>query len=299
MIEIKNVTKSFDGQLVLDNVCSKIGDGSIYGLIGSNGAGKSTLLNIIDGIYRTDAGGVYVNGAPVYENTVLKNKIAYISDEPYFYNSYTIDEMAQFLSVAYPSFTMEKYKEIISSFPLDPAKKMNTFSKGMKRQAAIALALSQNPEMLLCDECFDGLDPVVKQLVKRIIINEVEQRGMTVVISSHNLIEMENLCDTIGILHNNTILVEKSLDSIKGGIHKFQLAFKPMIDPLVLSELDILSVNTDGYLMELVVRGDKESAEKIISIHNPLVMQSKELTLEDIFIYEMEATGYDFSKILL
>ncbi len=299
MIEIKNVTKSFDGQIVLDNVCSKISDGSIYGLIGSNGAGKSTLLNIMDGIYRTDGGGVYVNGAPVYENTVLKNKIAYISDEPYFYNSYTIDEMAQFLSVAYPSFTMEKYREIISSFPLDPKKKMNTFSKGMKRQAAIALALSQNPDILLCDECFDGLDPVVKQLVKRIIISEVESRGMTVVISSHNLPEMENLCDTIGILHNNTILVEKSLDSIKSGIHKFQLAFKPMIDVSLLSGLDILSVNTDGYLMELVVRGEKDTAEKFISDLNPVIMQTKELTLEDIFIYEMEATGYDFSKILL
>ncbi len=299
MIKIDKLSKKLGGYQVLKDVASEIPTGSIYGLIGSNGAGKSTLLNLIDGIYRSDTGSITIDGKSVYEDTELKNKIAYIPDDPYYFNSYSMLEMADYLNTAYPSFSKEKFKTVAENFPLDIKARISTFSKGMKRQAAIVFALSQNPDILLCDECFDGLDPVVKQLVKKLIINEVTERNMTVIISSHNLREMESLCDIIGILHNNTIIVEKRMEDIKERLHKFQLAFKPMIDTRELSGLDLLNVEIRGSILELVARGKREEIISELSKLNPILTDEIELSLEDIFIYEMEATGYDFSKILM
>lgn len=299
MIEIKNITHAYEKETILEDLCSEIKEGSIYGLIGSNGAGKSTLLNIIDGIFKPLSGEVLINGNPTYENPVLKDRIAYVPDDPFFFNSYTMDEMAKYLNQVYESFTMEKYQEIKEYFPLESNKKMTTFSKGMKRQAAIIFALSQNPKLMLCDECFDGLDPVIKQLVKRIIISEVEKNNMTVIISSHNLREIENLCDVIGILHNKKIVLERSIEDIKQVVNKFQIVFENPPDESVFDGFDIISRQNRGSITELVVRGNKELVKAKLSELNPVILDSLPLNLEDIFIYEMEANGYDFSKILL
>ena len=194
---------------------------------------------------------------------------------------------------------MEKFIEISSYFPLDVNKKLNTFSKGMKRQSAIIMALSRNPEILLCDESFDGLDPVIRQLVKRIIIKEVTERGMTVIVSSHNLNELENFCDVIGILHENKIVLEKNLDDIKENIHKIQVAFKPMIDVSSLKEIDIVKSTVRKSIMEIVARGRLDDILRKIEAQNPILTDVIDISLEDIFIYEMEVTGYDASKILI
>lgn len=298
MIEINNVTKTFDSNIVLTSLSSHIKKGCIYGLIGTNGAGKSTLLNIIDGVYVADSGCVKINGENVYENTKIKEKIAYISDEPYFFNSFSMEEMAKYLSNTNPSFTMEKFNEISKLFPLDVRKKISTFSKGMKRQAAIVMELSKNPEIILCDESFDGLDPVVRQLVKRIIINEVAERGMTVVVSSHNLRELENFCDVIGILHDNRIVCEQSLDELKENFVKVQVAFEKGTDTAFLDEFNIISKNERSQITELVVRGNKEDVVSKLEEYNPVLIDVLDLTLEDIFIYEMEDKGYDFTKLI-
>ena len=299
MIKVSNVKKSFDKTIVLENLDCHVKKGSIYGLIGSNGAGKSTLLNILCGVYKSEDGNVCISDEEVYENTDVKQKIAYISDEPFFFNSSTMREMALYLENVQPSFTMEKFDEISSYFPLDVNKKINSFSKGMKRQAAIVLALSQNPDVLLCDESFDGLDPVIRQLVKRLIIKEVSEREMTVVISSHNLSEMENLCDTIAILHDNKIVLERSLDDIKDNMHHYQLSFKPMLPIEAFSELDIVSHKVRSNIIELVLKGKCDDIENTFKKLNPILIDRLELTLEDIFVYEMEVSGYDYTKILM
>ena len=257
MISVTNAKKSFDKTVVLDGLSCSVQKGSIYGLIGSNGAGKSTLLNMLCGVYKTEDGSVCIENEEIFENTNIKGKIAYIPDEPYFFPSYTMREMAKYLADVQPLFTMEKFDEISAHFPLDVDKKINSFSKGMKRLAAIVLALSQNPDLLLCDESFDGLDPVIRQLVKRLIIKEVSERKMTVVISSHNLVEMENLCDTIAILHDNKIVLERSIDDIKDTMHHYQLAFKPMLPIEAFSNLQIISHKVRSNIIELVVKGNE------------------------------------------
>ncbi len=300
MIEIKGLLKKLDDYVVLSDLNLKVKRGSIYGLIGSNGAGKSTLLNILSGVYKADEGNVKINGREVYENNILKDKTAFITDDPFYFNSSTVDEMAHFLSKVYSKFDMEKYREISSMFPIDTSKRINTFSKGMRRQVSIILALSQNPEILLCDESFDGLDPVIRQMVKRLFVSEVAERDMTIIISSHNLREMENLCDTVGILHENKIVVEKSISDIKDAIHRYQVAFKPMIDvSLIEAKLQVVTKNIRGNILELIVRGNEQEINNTLEGFNPLLVDKMELSLEDIFICEMEVSGYDFSKILL
>ncbi|MBE7037609.1 MAG: ABC transporter ATP-binding protein [Ruminococcaceae bacterium] len=298
-LKIENLTKKFDDYTVLDSISSSIEKGSIYGLIGTNGAGKSTLLNCISGIYFNDNGFIFTNGEKIEDNVNIKDDISYISDEPYFFNSFSMKDMAKYLNKVYPSFSMDKFYEISNLFPLDITKKINTFSKGMKRQAAIVFALSKNPKLLLCDESFDGLDPVIRQLVKRIIIKEVTERSMTVIVSSHNLAELENFCDVIGIIHQNKIIIEKKIDDIKENIHKIQLAFKPMIDVSEIKDVDIVKYTTRSSVMEIVARGKLDDIIPKIEKLNPILIDPIDISLEDIFIYEMEVTGYDASKVLI
>lgn len=300
MINAINLSKKLDDNLVLDELNLTVSEASIYGLIGSNGAGKSTLLNILSGVYKVDSGEIKMYGEDIYENTKIKEKIAYITDDPYYFNGATVEEMAKFLDKTYDSFDINKFYTIAKMFPIDIFKKFTTFSKGMRRQASIILALSQNPKLLLCDESFDGLDPVIRQMVKKLIVSEVAGNNMTVIISSHNLRELENLCDTIGILHGNKIIVEKSLSDIKDGIHKFQFAFNPMIDiEQFKNDFPVVSINVNGKFLEAVLRGNADELTNSLSKLQPVLMERTEISLEDIFIYEMEVNGYDFSKILL
>ncbi len=300
MIETMGLKKSYDGTPVLEELNMHVRGGSIYGLIGSNGAGKSTLLNVLSGVFKPDAGSAQIDGESIYENISVKARTAYITDEPFYMNGSTMKEMAEITGKLYKSFSMEKFNETASLFPLDMNKKLSSFSKGMKRQAAIILAIAQMPDVLLCDECFDGLDPVVRQLVKKLFVSEAAERDMTIVISSHNLREMENLCDTIGILHDKRIITEKSVGDIKDEMHRYSVAYKPMIDVEELkSNLDVVTFNQRGNILEFVVKGNSEEIEKIFESRRPLLIDKTDLSLEDIFISEMEANGYDFSKIIL
>lgn len=300
MIKVENLKKRYDKEYVLDNLSMNVKKGSIYALIGSNGAGKSTLLNVLSGVYKPDGGTAEIKGEGIYENNRVKAATAYITDDPFYFTGASMREMAQYLDKMYDSFSMEKFSETAKMFPLDVNKRLSSFSKGMKRQAAIVLALAQNPEVLLCDECFDGLDPVVRQMVKGLFVSEVAERKMTVVISSHNLREMENLCDTIGVLHDKKIVIERSMIDIKESMHRYSAAYKPMIDIGELRKmLDIVSLKQRGNVLEIVARGNRAEIEKVLESFSPLLADEIELTLEDIFICEMEVSGYDFSKILL
>jgi ABC-2 type transport system ATP-binding protein len=300
MIKIENLCKRYDEDFVLKNLSMNVKKGSIYALVGTNGAGKSTLLNTLSGVYAPDGGSVEINGESVYENNNVKKITAYITDDPFYFAGASMKEMAEYLDKMYESFSMDKFEKIVKGFPLDINKRISSFSKGMKRQAAIILALAQSPELLLCDECFDGLDPVVRQAVKSLFVSEAAEREMTVVISSHNLREMENLCDTIGILHENRIILERSLGDIKENMHRYSVAYKPMIDVSKLYEkLDIVSLSNRGNILEIVVRGSDEETQNVLESFSPILIDETELSLEDIFICEMEAKGYDFSKILL
>lgn len=300
MIEITNLSKSIDGKAILHDLNCQIKTGSIYGLLGSNGAGKSTLLNLLAGIYKPDKGEILLDGRPIYENNTVKQEIAYISDDPFYFSHYTLTDMANYYDLVSPMFSMVKYEELSSFFPIDRNQKINSFSKGMKRQVAIILALSQSPKVLLCDESFDGLDPVLRQLVKRLFIEEVENKKTTIVISSHNLAEMENLCDYIGIVHNQKIAVEKSIDTIKEVIHKVQIAFKPMPDPSIFHDIvEVEKIRVRGNIAELIVNGDIHEIETKLETLHPLLIDVLDLSLEEIFIHEMEVNGYDFSNILL
>lgn len=300
MIEIKNLCKKLDNQLILNQVNCHIGPSSIYGLLGSNGAGKSTLLNVLAGIYKPDSGQALFDGEAIYENNRAKSKMAYISDDPFYFSQYTMTEMAKYCRMVLPNFSLVKYEEISSYFPIDRHKKINSFSKGMKRQVAIILALSQSPKVLLCDECFDGLDPVLRKLVKRLFIEEMEKNQTSIVIASHNLREMESLCDSIGIIHNETIMFEKSIDAIKESIHKIQIAFKPMPEDLsFLNIVSILKTHVRGNMAEILVEGNLEEILNKLETLHPLLMDVLDLSLDEIFEHEMEVNGYDFSNILL
>lgn len=300
MIEVVNLKKCYDKNIVLESLDMHVKRGSIYGLIGINGAGKSTLLNVLSGVFKPDGGEAKINGEEIYENISVKNITAYITDDPYYFNGASTVEMAEFLSKMYKSFSMEKFYEIAKSFEIDINAKMSSFSKGMRRQAEIILALAQNPKLLLCDECFDGLDPSVRKVVKKLFVTEACENNMTIVISSHNLAEMENLCDTIGVMSGKKIIIEKSVENIKDSMHRYSVAYKPMIDPdLLKAELDVVTLDKRSSMLEMVIRGDSEAIEEVLEKYNPLLIDKTKLTLEDIFISEMEAIDYDGSEVLV
>ena len=299
MIEIKNISKSYGDVKSLTGINSVIAAGSIYGLIGSNGSGKSTLLRIMCGIMQGDEGQVEYDGMPVFENPDVKKNVIFLSDEQYFLPNSTLDEMAGVYASFYPDFSREKYHELAKLFNLPYDRKISTFSKGMKKQASVLLALASNVKYLLCDETFDGLDPVMRQLVKKLLADEVITRGMTPVIASHNLREIEDICDHIGLLHRGGILFESEIDSLKQEIHTVQIVLddnKNVND--VFADFHIVSNNKRGSLSTLVVRGDREAGEATAKAAEPQFCEILPLTLEEIFISEMEERGYDYSAVL-
>lgn len=298
MIAVNEITKLFGETKALGSVSLTIEGGGVYGLIGSNGSGKSTLLRIIAGVYRTDGGTVTVAGEPAFENTQVKDRIFFVSDEPYFFTQYTIAAMAEFYRHFYSRWDEKTYKRLCEIFPLDTKKRINTFSKGMKRQASLLLALSASPDFLLLDEAFDGLDPVMRALLKRIIAEKAADTGLTTVITSHNLRELEDLCTKIGLLHNGRMVIERDYDSLKDTMHKAQLAFAGDIPVDGLAALGALKVETSGRVATLVLRGNHDEIEARLEALSPLFVELLPLTLEEIFLYEMEGTGYDFSQLI-
>lgn len=298
MIEVTDLTKKFGSRAALDRISFTIGGGSVFGLVGSNGAGKSTFLRTAAGIYFPDGGKILLDGEVPFENAKVKSDICFISDYPYFLPQATILETAQFYSRIYPGWDPERFDELCGIFPVEKKERISRFSKGMQRQAALICALSARPRYLLMDEIFDGLDPVMRQLLKRIISDEVSARAMTVIIASHNLRELEDLCDHVGLFHRGGILFEKDLDSLRLGVSKVQAVFRPMPEKAAFAPLDILRMDTKGSLVNLVVRGGQQEVLEKLNALNPVFAEALPLTLEEVFISEMEVAGYDIGNIL-
>ena len=297
MIEIKNVSKNYSNVKSLDDVSAEIKKGSIFGLIGSNGSGKSTLLRIMCGIFQSDGGSVDYDGEPIYENKEAKRGILYLSDDQYFIPYATLDEMKEFYKSVYACFDEEMYAKLYSLFNLDPKRRISTFSKGMQKQASLLLALSCRPDYLLCDETFDGLDPVMRNLVKRLIAEESATRNMTTVIASHNLRELEDICDHIALLHKGKLIFVSDIDNMKENIHAVQAVFSREISEEDLAGLKITGFSRRGSMISVVCRGSERELREYFSSLCPEFFEIIPLTLEEIFISEMEEYGYDYSNL--
>ena len=299
MITAVQLTKRFDDYEALSGLDTTIPSGAVYGLIGSNGSGKSTFLRLVSGIYRPDAGSVTVGGEEVYENPSVKNRLFFVSDDIYFLPQATMDEMADFYRGYYSAFSRERYEKLCGIFPIDPKKRLHTFSKGMKRQAALVLALACQPEYLLLDEAFDGLDPVIRGAVRKVIADDMAARSMTTVITSHNLRELEDMCDHVGLLHGGRIIFEKEIDDLKLGFCKVQAAFRPMVEAETLKErVDVMQLEERGSMVSLIARGGREDVIAALEGLSPLFVEAVPLTLEEVFIHEMEAVGYDYNNVI-
>ncbi len=297
MIKIENLVKTFDKVTAINQLNLNINDGSIIGLVGSNGSGKSTLLRTITGVYIADEGNVLTDGKETFENNEFKGISYFIPDYPFYYSKSTIEIHASFLKKIYPNWSDEIYNQLLNVFMLDPKMKILNMSKGMQRQASLLLAFSTQPKYLFLDEIFDGLDPVIRQVVKKIIINNVVDRNMTVVIASHNLRELEDLCDRIVLMHKGSLVIDKNLDDMKESFCKVQVAFTT--DTTVnFDGIDIFRKNQNGNIYTLTVKGDKEQIIDTIKAMKPAFMEVLPLTLEEAFISEMENINYDIKNIL-
>lgn len=298
MILCQELTKYFDETKALDGICVSIQKASIYGLVGSNGAGKSTLMRIIAGILQQDSGTVTVDGMPVWEDPVQKARVFLVADEPYFIPQATLDSMAAFYARFYPGFDRDLYERLCDAFALSRRKRIATFSKGMKRQAAFLLGMAAKPDYLMLDECFDGLDPVKRQVVRKVLSDTVADREMTVIISSHNLRELDEICDTVGILHKGKLLYSKDLDDLKGEVHKLQAVFlSPVTEEELKNSIEIMAVERHGKFWTMIVRGEMGSIEDALAKFEPAAVEAYPLTLEEVFLYEMEVKGYDANVI--
>lgn len=297
MIEAKNVSKSFDGFKALDNISCVIPDGCIYGLVGTNGAGKSTLLRLLTGVYRQDGGQVLFDGAGVYENPDVKKDIVYVPDELYFLPGANMNRMAQLYKSVYPGFDNKSFIRLAADLKLDTKKSIAAFSKGMKRQASIVLALACRPRYMFFDETFDGLDPVMRNIVKAIICQDVEDRKAAAIITSHSLRELEDTCDQLALLHSGGLVLESEISKLKTNLFKIQTAFLDEYDRGRFEGLDILHFSKRGSVSNIIVRGDREKIVEQINVLRPVILDILPLTLEEVFTYEVEALGYDFSAI--
>ncbi|MFN7250467.1 MAG: ABC transporter ATP-binding protein [Anaerobacillus sp.] len=299
MIDIVKVKKIFEGIEAVKNLSLKVEKGSIYGLLGSNGAGKTTLLKMIGGIYKQDSGDIFVNGEAMYENVAMKSKTIVLTDSLYFFPQSTVKQMAKFYQSVYPYWNEERYQELSRVFPISVNKKIHRMSKGMQRQVAFWLSLSTMPELLILDEPFDGLDAVMRQKVKNLLVQDVAEREMTILISSHNLREVEDLCDHIGILHQGEIMIEKDLDDLKSDIHKIQVAFKGDVPKSFLQGMDVLYKEERGSVRMYIVRGIESDITTHVHETKPVLFDILPLTLEEIFIYEMRDVGYAVESLIV
>lgn len=299
MIQIEDVTKTFDDILALDHVTARINEGCIFGLVGTNGAGKSTLLRVVSGVLKPDSGQVMVDDRPVWENPQAKEKICFLADTAWFFPNSTANMMRDYYRLLYPDFNTERFDELIGKFDLNPKRKLSTFSKGMKKQVSVLLGICANTEYLFCDETFDGLDPVMRQTVKSLFASEILNRKFTPVIASHSLREIEDICDHVGLLHKGGVLFAKDLDEMKLGIHKIQCVIPdPSLEQELLSELTVLQQDKRGSLLTIIVRGNYDEIQGRIMEKQPLFSEILPLTLEEIFISETEVAGYDIKNLV-
>lgn len=297
MIKADNLTKRFQGVTAVDHIHAEIQDGTVFGLIGTNGAGKSTFLRMAAGILKPDEGTITLDGEAVFEDIRVKARCFYIPDEPYFLGNGTADDMKTFYQGIYPNFDTDRFGKLLKSFELDGRRKIQTFSKGMKKQLAVLLGICAGTDYLFCDETFDGLDPVMRQTVKSLFANDIEERNLTPVIASHNLRELEDICDHVGLLHRGGMLLSKDLDDMKMNIHKIQCVLPAGLDRTNLQDLDIMTVEQRGSLLTLTVRGQKEEIQARMQSYHPVFFEMIPLSLEEIFISETEVAGYDIKKL--
>lgn len=296
MITVKNVTKTFDSFTALDTLSLNVEKGSIYGLVGPNGSGKTTIMKAIAGIYKIDSGEILIDGKKSFENVEVKNKTIYISDELYFFNNFSIKQMSRFYKRVYSNWDQERFNKLKEVFKIDISRNANRLSKGMKKQVAIWLAVSAKPELLILDEPLDGLDPVMRRKVLNILMQDVADRNLTVMISSHNLRELEDICDHVGIISNGKLVLQRKLDDMKSETHKVQLAFKDGVFPVELEDkFNILNKSQLGQVYSVILNGSREFIEKEITQYKPLIFDMIPLTLEEIFIYELGGKDYEIN----
>lgn len=298
MIKTDALTKKFEDFTALNGISCNIPKGCIYGMVGSNGAGKSTLLRLMTGIYKPESGSVTIDDEKVYENEKMKSKIAFIPDELFFLPSANMNRMADLYSALYKDFDYKRYKFLTESFKLNPKSNLNTFSKGMKRQAATILALSSKPKYLFFDETFDGLDPVMRSLVKSLICKDVVERDCTAIITSHSLRELEDTCDQLALLHKGGLILESDIHDLKTKLFKIQIAFSEEYSAEKFAGIEIIHFSKKGSVSNMIVRGNRTSTIEKLSSMSPLLLDILSLTLEEIFTYEMEALGYSFNDVL-
>lgn len=296
MIIANNISKKFDRVLAVDHISLEIQDCQVFGLIGTNGAGKSTFMRMMAGVIQPDTGTITIDGEQVYNNPTAKENFFYISDEQHFFTNAKPMDMSEYYGVVYPKFDMEKFTSYLEKFDLPKDRKIRTFSKGMKKQLSVILAIASGAKYIFCDETFDGLDPVMRQGVKSIFAIEMEERGLTPIIASHNLREVEDICDHVGLLYQGGMLVSSNLDNMKLGICKIQCAFEG--DAPSFAHLDVVEEKHRGSLYTLTVRGESDSVRQALEAMNPVFCEVLPLTLEEIFITETEAKGYDIKKLI-
>ena len=299
MLEAKNVVKTFDGFRALDSLNMTVPKGAVYGLVGPNGAGKSTIIRHLAGIYRQDSGEVLLDGQPVYENPAVKRRMTVIGDDWYYFPQANIREMARFFAGLYPAFSWERYEKLKQVFPLDEKMMLRRMSKGMQKQAAFWLAVCCMPEYLILDEPVDGLDPVMRRQVWSLLLGDVSERGTTVLVSSHNLRELEDVCDHVGILNRGQVLLERSLSDLQDNTVKLQVAYAGVTEPMLPSELNILHRSHVGRVYTYIVRGSRAEILRRMEITEHILLESIPLTLEEIFIYELGGVDYAAKDILL
>lgn len=299
MIKAERVTKRFDDITAVDQVTAEIKEGNVFGLIGTNGAGKSTFLRMVSGVLKPDEGSITIDGQPVWENPQVKARFFYISDDQYFFPNSTPQEMMQFYRQLYPAFDGKRFYHLLESFGLKKDRKIHTFSKGMKKQLSVICGICAGTDYIFCDETFDGLDPVMRQTVKSLFANDMEERNLTPVIASHNLRELEDICDHVGLLHRGGILLSRDLDDMKLNLHKVQCVLKPGMTAEDLKGLEIVRKDQTGSIYTLTVRGDQQAVTEYMESCDPLFYELIPLSLEEIFISETEVAGYDIKALIL
>ena len=300
MIQVRNVVKTFDGFRALDGLTMTVPRGSVYGLVGPNGAGKSTILRHITGIYRQDSGEVLLEGEPIYENPAAKARISSIPDELYYFLSASTRDMARFLRGFYPKFDRDRYQTLRGIFAqVDEKQPMRRLSKGMQKQAAFWLSLCCRPEVLVLDEPVDGLDPVMRRQVWSLLMADVAQEGTTVLVSSHNLRELEDVCDRVGILSHGKVLIERSLTDLQENLVKMQVVFQEREMPKLPADMEVLHVTQVGRIHTLIVRGNATDVTNRLAVYAPILLEALPLTLEEIFIYELGGEDYAVRDVIL
>lgn len=299
MIDVLNVTKKFGNFKALDNASLSVGKGSVYGLVGPNGAGKTTIIKHLTGILKQDSGTVCIDGHELYENTAAKSKVFYIPDDLFFFSQYSIIDLAKFYSGFYPEWNWQRFDSLSSVFNIAKNKRIIRLSKGMQKQVAFWMAISSMAKVMVLDEPVDGLDPVMRKKVWSLVLQDVAERQTAVLVSSHNLRELEDVCDFVGIMHQGKVIAQRELDSLKSDIHKIQVAFQTESKIIESGKLNILNVEKNGSIYKLIVKGNKEQIIEEIQKERPVLFDVLPLSLEEVFIYELGGLGYDIQSVII